>query len=98
MERRGRTTSGFAGAAEVVDEKARLEEALSEAEARVACMDPSPVEGRLRQTLAAFRRLIATWSLRPPSDEEICFLRDRLAEVLHEAKHESPTLRLRRPA
>ncbi len=84
--------------AAATDEKASLEAVLDEAESRVACMDPSPGERQLKQLLVALRRIVDSWSLRPPSEGELAFLRARLAEVLHRAKHESPTVRLRRPA
>jgi hypothetical protein len=77
------------------DSLSEIETALCRAESEVARMDPSFEQRRLRQLLSIVWRSKATWSVSPPSRQQLEFLCRIVEGVLREASHEVPTERLR---
>lgn len=78
---------GF-GAGGVADEAALVMARLGEAERAVARMGPSGAERRLKQMLAVFRRVVASWDASSPSARQIAFLNRLIEDVLREATAE----------
>jgi hypothetical protein len=81
-----------------VGDWARIDQALNQAEAHAARMQPSPATEHLTGVLASFRRVMEGWSKAPPTDEQLQALRERVEQALRLARTTSPTLRIRRQA
>lgn len=79
-------------------DRAAIESALSQAEACVARMQPSPGTRRLTLALEIFRHAVDSWSACPPTEEELELLREHVDEVLDLAQGSVPTVPLPRPA
>jgi hypothetical protein len=77
-------------------EEQPLEVALSQAEAHVGRMTPSPATEHLKASLETFRRTLESWDGAPPSAADLRSLRERVAAVLQLAKTTAPTVRIRR--
>jgi hypothetical protein len=80
------------------DETARVQFALNQAESHLARMAPSPTKRRLAGSLEVFHRVVDSWSVSPPTHEQLDRIREHVAEVLQLVKSEAPTRRLRRSA
>jgi len=98
MIRRGEspTSSETRIVAAVGDVTAGIKLSLAHAEAQVARMDPSPAARLLTLTIEAYRRTVDSWSARPPTDDQIQLMHERVGELLRLAKTTSPTVRMRR--
>jgi|HubBroStandDraft_2_1064218.scaffolds.fasta_scaffold1241505_1 hypothetical protein len=75
-----------------------LQASLAEAEAHAERMEPSASTRLLRRTLESHSRTIDAWTARPPTDDQLRLMRERVEQVVHQAKTTSPTVRVRRIA
>jgi hypothetical protein len=73
-----------------------IEHALSQAEAHVARMAPSPATEHLQSALESLRRTVDSWRATPAGGEEVARLRAQVTSVLQLARTTSPTMRVRR--
>jgi hypothetical protein len=80
------------------DDWARIDQALNQAEAHVARMQPAPATEHLKGVLASCHRTMEGWSAAPPTYEQLHALRERVEHVLQLARTTSPTVRIRRQA
>jgi tRNA A37 N6-isopentenylltransferase MiaA len=76
----------------VEEEKARIAFALNQAESHLARTAPTPNTRRLRLAIEVYRRTLTSWSALPPQSEKLDRMRDLVAEVLEQARRNSPTL------
>jgi hypothetical protein len=74
--------------------KEAVEFALNRAESHVSRMRPSPAARCLKLSLQALRRTVNSWSIRVPTEEQLRFLGERVAELLELAESSAPTIRL----
>jgi|ERR1700679_4111207 hypothetical protein len=79
-----------------VNDRARIEFALNQAESYVARMGPSPTTRRLALALEVLRKTVAAWETQEPTDEQVQLLFEHIAEVRDMAQNSTPTVRLRR--
>ncbi len=85
------------------EETARIERALEEVMQQLARSGPSVTTGHLEVSLAALGRIVDSWDTLPPTAAQVSLVRDRVAELLQQAKRSAPTvkppsLKLRRSA
>jgi hypothetical protein len=80
----------------MTDRDAPVDQWMEEAEACVARMPSTPGARELSARLERYRRVVAQWALRPPTDDQRQALRDQVGEVLRLARTTAPTLRTRR--
>jgi hypothetical protein len=81
----------------VSEAREAVEKALKEAESRVAWMPPTPGARELSGRLNKYRHIVAGWSGRSPTDDQIAAMRDCIAEVSRLANDAAPTARIRMP-
>ncbi len=82
--------------AAVSDVTASIEHLLVQAERHVARMDLTPTTQLLRATVESHRRVVDSWRERPPADDRVQIVRERIEQVLRIAKATAPTVRNRR--
>ncbi len=70
-----------------------FETSMSQAQACVARMDPSPTTTRLAVALEVLRGTMASWAESPPTEEQRWLFREHLTEVLDLARGNAPTVR-----
>jgi len=81
----------------VSDDRARIEQALREADEYVARMSPSPGARELKARLETFRRVLESWgTVHRPTRQQVDALVERVNEVRRLATDGAPTVRRRK--
>jgi hypothetical protein len=79
-----------------VDDRARVEFALNQADSYVTRMGASPTSRRLQLTIEVLRETVASWGASEPTEEQIALVMEHVSEVRDLAADAAPTVRLRR--